>query len=137
MRRDGTGADRTRVFLRCDGGGLREALRNGLRVVKVCFVELPAEKQVGGLEAAIVKLRETLPRANVAVVSEQEFANPRDDKVDVVHFHGLWLPRHSALSRMCRASGAPYVVSPHGMLEPWAWRHNRWKKLPSFCLRGR
>jgi len=105
--------------------------------VKVCFVELSAEKQVGGLEAAIVKLRETLPRANVAVVSEQEFANPRDDKVDVVHFHGLWLPRHSALSRICRARRMPYVVSPHGMLEPWAWRHKRWKKLPYFFLRER
>jgi glycosyltransferase involved in cell wall biosynthesis len=24
----------------------------------------------------------------------------------------------------------PYMVSPHGMLEPWAWRHNAWKKRP-------
>lgn len=27
-----------------------------------------------------------------------------------------------------------YVVSPHGMLEPWAFRNRRWKKFPYFHL---
>lgn len=54
--------------------------------------------------------------------------------VDIFHFHGLWQPSHAALSRRLRQAGKPYVVSPHGMLEPWAWRHRRWKKRPWFHL---
>jgi glycosyltransferase involved in cell wall biosynthesis len=52
----------------------------------------------------------------------------------VVHFHGLWQLEHSWMSRWCRAHDVPYVISPHGMLEPWAWRHKRWKKWPYYQL---
>jgi glycosyltransferase involved in cell wall biosynthesis len=53
---------------------------------------------------------------------------------DVVHFHGLWQPAFLGISASCRRAGVPYVVSPHGMLEPWAWRHKRWKKWPWYYL---
>lgn len=48
--------------------------------------------------------------------------------VDVVHHHGLWLrPLHYAMQTK-RATGAPLVISPRGMMEPWAWRHHRVRK---------
>jgi glycosyltransferase involved in cell wall biosynthesis len=50
----------------------------------------------------------------------------------VVHLHGLWQPSYLAAARRCREQRVPYIVSPHGMLEPWAWRHKRWKKWPYY-----
>jgi glycosyltransferase involved in cell wall biosynthesis len=104
--------------------------------VKICFVELSAEKQIGGLSAAISSLRRALEDQNFSVVDQNEFLRA-PEKVDLVHFHGLWDLRHSGLSQSCRQRNIPYIVSPHGMLEPWAWRHKRWKKLPYFYLRER
>ena len=53
---------------------------------------------------------------------------------DMVHFHGLWQPNHIRLYRHCLKNRVPYVVSPHGMLEPWAFKNRRWKKLPYYWL---
>jgi glycosyltransferase involved in cell wall biosynthesis len=39
---------------------------------------------------------------------------------DVVHLHGLWSPYLAAFARTAREHGIPYVVAPHGMLEPWS-----------------
>ncbi len=51
----------------------------------------------------------------------------------LVHVHGLWMyPSVAAIrwSRGCK----PYVVSPHGMLEPWALNNSRLKKRISATL---
>ena len=47
---------------------------------------------------------------------------------ELIHDHGLWLPNHGAAAFAAKRSGVPLVVSPRGMLEPWALGHNRWKK---------
>lgn len=47
---------------------------------------------------------------------------------DILHHHGLWLfPLRYACSS-ARRSGAPLVISPRGMLSPWAYRHRRLRK---------
>lgn len=47
---------------------------------------------------------------------------------DILHVHGLWMYLSIAARYWARATGRPYVVSPHGMLDPWALRHNGLKK---------
>ena len=47
---------------------------------------------------------------------------------DVVHAHGLWTFTTLAAARWSRRSGRPYIISIHGMLEPWALQQSRWKK---------
>ena len=49
---------------------------------------------------------------------------------DVVHTHGLWTYLSLASLKFARAgvSQRPYVVSPHGMLDPWALRNSADKK---------
>ena len=47
---------------------------------------------------------------------------------DLVHTHGLFyytshLARHYSVKK-----NQPYLVSPHGMLDPWALANSRWKK---------
>lgn len=45
-----------------------------------------------------------------------------------IHVHGLW-QEHSLLGvRMARQERKPYVLSAHGMLDPWALRNKRFKK---------
>jgi glycosyltransferase involved in cell wall biosynthesis len=47
---------------------------------------------------------------------------------DLVHDQGLWLPCHHQVVAACARRGIPCVVSPIGMLAPWALRYKRWKK---------
>ena len=51
----------------------------------------------------------------------------------LIHIHGLWIYPSVAALRWSR-SGKPYVVSPHGMLDPWALKNSRWKKRISAAL---
>lgn len=50
-------------------------------------------------------------------------------RFDVVHQHGLWLRTLHYAHHAARRWSAPLVVSPRGMMTPWAWNHNRWKKV--------
>jgi poly(glycerol-phosphate) alpha-glucosyltransferase len=55
-------------------------------------------------------------------------------RLDLLHVHGLWT-FISIAARSWSASGrAPYVVSPHGMLDPWALKRSRWKKRIASAL---
>jgi glycosyltransferase involved in cell wall biosynthesis len=46
----------------------------------------------------------------------------------VVHMHGLWQGHTRRGSRAARTARVPYLMAAHGMAEPWALRHKRWKK---------
>jgi glycosyltransferase involved in cell wall biosynthesis len=47
---------------------------------------------------------------------------------DVVHLHGLWMYPSVVSRQWGKKTGKPYVVSPHGMLDPWALQNSGWKK---------
>jgi glycosyltransferase involved in cell wall biosynthesis len=47
---------------------------------------------------------------------------------DVVHTHCLFMPIVSAANWICRSRRVPFVMTPHGMLEPWALTQKAWKK---------
>jgi poly(glycerol-phosphate) alpha-glucosyltransferase len=51
-----------------------------------------------------------------------------DADLDILSVHGLWKYCSVAAQRWHRQTGRPYVVHPHGMLEPWAVRNAMWKK---------
>jgi glycosyltransferase involved in cell wall biosynthesis len=46
----------------------------------------------------------------------------------LVHDHGIWGPTNLASFRAAQRMGLPYVLSPRGMLEPWALRYKAGKK---------
>jgi len=103
--------------------------------INVIFCELPPALRVGGLEAACRGLEQSLRAAGARVVTPAEAATLALDPANTVaHFHGLWSPAHARLAAEYRRRGIAQVVSPHGMLEPWAWRAKRWKKWPYFVL---
>jgi glycosyltransferase involved in cell wall biosynthesis len=49
------------------------------------------------------------------------------ERPDLLHTHGLWMYPSVACIRWS-GGRRPYVVSPHGMLDPWALRNSGWKK---------
>jgi glycosyltransferase involved in cell wall biosynthesis len=53
---------------------------------------------------------------------------------DVLHLHGVWDPLLYAAARTARALGKPYVVAPHGMLDPWSLAQSRWKKKLALAI---
>ncbi len=50
-------------------------------------------------------------------------------QADGVHLHGLWEESTAVAARTARRLGRPYVLSAHGMLEPWALAQRRVRKL--------
>ncbi|HMB04432.1 MAG TPA: glycosyltransferase [Isosphaeraceae bacterium] len=47
---------------------------------------------------------------------------------EVVHLHGLWQGHTRRGARAARGARVPYLITAHGMAEPWALRHKYWKK---------
>lgn len=54
--------------------------------------------------------------------------------LDLIHDHGLWLPGNHQVAQQASQRGIPRIVSPRGMLEPWALQHKKWKKRLAWCL---
>jgi glycosyltransferase involved in cell wall biosynthesis len=99
----------------------------------VHFFEPPPFQATGGLNLAIQSLKAFLEHSGVDVRSNSPIKELGESGAqEVVHFHGIWQPRFLKVSAHCRRRKIPYLVSPHGMLEPWAWRHKWWKKWPYF-----
>jgi poly(glycerol-phosphate) alpha-glucosyltransferase len=47
----------------------------------------------------------------------------------ITHTHGIWFYPSIATHAYYRQTRSPYVISTHGMLDPWAIANSRWKKL--------
>lgn len=62
---------------------------------------------------------------------EQRCVNTR---ADILHDNGLWLPTNHAANLVARRVRIPYVVTPRGMLTPWALSYRSWKKRLAWNL---
>jgi poly(glycerol-phosphate) alpha-glucosyltransferase len=58
----------------------------------------------------------------------------QDAKLDLVHVHGLWMYPSIACNRWARLERKPYLITTHGMLDPWALRNSAWKKWVASLL---
>jgi poly(glycerol-phosphate) alpha-glucosyltransferase len=52
----------------------------------------------------------------------------RVQKDSVIHAHGLWMYPGRLARKLSETVGAIQIISPHGMLEPWALQNSWWKK---------
>lgn len=53
---------------------------------------------------------------------------------DLLHSHILFSPLNGLVHRLCRWRALPYIMTPHGMLEPWALAYKAWKKKSYYQL---
>lgn len=66
--------------------------------------------------------------------SARAFLRTAVDQTDVLQVHGIWTGHSSATMDFASKFQKPVIVSVHGMLDGWALRHKRWKKLPYSAL---
>jgi len=90
------------------GEGPRLAEQAGPATVQVFPQHFP--QQLGTSFPLQRALREAVPRA------------------DIVHLHSLYLFHTWATARLCREFGVPYLLRPHGTLDPFLWRRHRARK---------
>lgn len=53
---------------------------------------------------------------------------------DIIHLHGVWEPLLAVIGRAAHRIQTPYVVTPHGMLDPWSLQQKKWKKRLALSL---
>ena len=52
----------------------------------------------------------------------------------ILHQHGLWQLFSGDIRAWGKRTGRPVIISPHGMLDPWAIRNSAWKKRIAMAL---
>jgi len=72
------------------------------------------------------KLGLTLRRELHAVITQ--------NKPSLIHNHGVWHAANHWSSMAARSQNIPYIIQPHGMLEPWALSYHRLKKQVAMAL---
>lgn len=53
---------------------------------------------------------------------------------DVIHIHGLWVGLGIQAGHWAMKMKVPYILSPHGMMDRWAWKKSRIKKFFYYLL---
>lgn len=49
-------------------------------------------------------------------------------EADILHLHTMWSPLNAVAAREARRLNKPYLLSPHGMLDPWSMAQKHLKK---------
>lgn len=51
-----------------------------------------------------------------------------ESDIDILHNNGLWMYPSAATYRWSKKTDKPYIITPHGMLDPWALNNSQLKK---------
>ncbi|MCA1661544.1 MAG: glycosyltransferase [Novosphingobium sp.] len=94
------------MFALDDGRG--DAARGALAPTRLSLATIMGPKQVGYAPGQLGQLL--------------------DAGLDLLHLHGVWMHPSRVGAQWARATGRPYAISPHGMLDPWITARGRWKK---------
>jgi glycosyltransferase involved in cell wall biosynthesis len=55
-------------------------------------------------------------------------------EANIFHGNGMWQYPVHAMAKSAQKRNIPYIISPHGMLEPWALNTGKWKKKLALVL---
>ncbi len=127
-----------------NAGGLYESVRRLVQSLATTGMEV----RVFGIEdehtAADIGAWSPVPVQAFRIVGPRQFGfSPKfrqaleEFSPDLLHTHGLWLYPSIATKHYHRRRRVPRIVSAHGMLDPWAIRNSRWKKvIANFLYEG-
>jgi len=124
--------------------------------LKVIQTVASFDQDTGGPAQSVPRLCSALQRAGVEIgiwvaegVTESQFEatgivpellvefeelSNLSPKSTVVHDHGLWRRNNWRIAELTASHGLARVVSPRGMLEPWAMNYKKWKKRFAWIL---
>ena len=93
-------------------------------------IEARIEKAMGRLPHFAHVKRITLP-ASAGGMSGRGLGRHVEKAIantDIIHMHGVWEPLLRITGRCAQKAAVPYVLCPHGMLDPWCLSQKRLKK---------
>jgi glycosyltransferase involved in cell wall biosynthesis len=76
----------------------------------------------------IVYRRAHWPRSYAASIGLASWLRRHVERFDVVHIHSLHQFHTWFAAKYCRRAGVPYIIRPHGALDPYHLRQHRWRK---------
>ncbi|WP_437191432.1 glycosyltransferase [Planctomicrobium sp. SH527] len=117
------------------GGGLFESMRYTGQALHTCGVDV----RVIGLrdqftDDDLIQWAPLVPQAAKRLPPHSfGFASGlskiiHNSSPDIVHVQGVWMYPSLLNSQLSKRFKWPYLISPHGMLDPWALANSRWKK---------
>jgi poly(glycerol-phosphate) alpha-glucosyltransferase len=113
------------------GGGIASAVQGLARALSASSATIPSVfgiERAGG-DAAWPGARLCPPFGPAAFgYSPSLLKALRAANLDLLHVLGLWMYPSVAAPCWSRRERKPYIVSPQGMLDPWALRNSAWKK---------
>jgi len=98
-----------------------------IKYTSICVITLdtanplPLNEQID-----IISCRKSFPWAKG--YSKELWEQIKDVQTSLFHGNGMWQYPIHALSKIAREKNIPYILSPHGMLEPWALQTGKFKK---------
>ncbi len=122
-------------------GGLYESVRRLVQELQTTGIEVTVlgsfdeftQKDIAAWDPVIVRAFRTLGPKQFGYSSEYaEFLKLY--RPHLIHTHGIWIYSSMATHAYAKRLRIPYMISPHGMLDPWAVRNSRWKKIPAYWL---
>lgn len=122
-------------------GGLYESVRRLVQELQVKDLEVTVlgsfdeftQKDIAAWDPVTVRAFRTLGPKQFGYSSEYaEFLKLY--RPHIIHTHGIWIYSSMATHAYAKRHRIPYMISPHGMLDPWAVRNSRWKKIPAYWL---
>jgi glycosyltransferase involved in cell wall biosynthesis len=120
--------------------------------MKVLHTVHGISRSSGGVSHAVIELIKTMSRSveKVQLYSSTSITDPflieavnpyvySDAQLDlssfnVIHDHGIWLPFNHKIASSSNRQRVARIVSPHGMLEKWAFQHKGIKKAIAWQL---
>ncbi len=79
-----------------------------------------------GLTTHLFPQSPLLPRTVTPALGR--FLEQSTQRFDLVHIHGLWRYPQWVAAQAAQRRGIPYVISPHGMCEPFEMARKGWRK---------
>jgi glycosyltransferase involved in cell wall biosynthesis len=106
-------------------------VRAGLEVsIVATWTTNPCPEVVADLESRGIRVTHIGPATN-PMSRHPETARRLDELIasaDVVHVHAMWEEIQHLACRTAWRRGVPYVITPHGMLDPWNMSNRPWRK---------
>jgi glycosyltransferase involved in cell wall biosynthesis len=110
--------------------------------VSIVSADTDADLEVGGPRTAADAPVPGLARPVGSAARVRRLAEQSEATAILVHDNGLWLPSNLQAALGARRGRLPLIISPHGMLEPWALNHRALRKRAAlatyqgWCLRS-
>jgi glycosyltransferase involved in cell wall biosynthesis len=112
-------------------GGLRTVindLNNHLNSVKNINSYIISSKEEKGDNIELVKNAIDQTWLYSSQWNEKFIEITNSYRIDVIHIHGVWMYPQYIAAKFAVKNKIPFIISSHGMYEPWLWTKGRLKK---------